>query len=315
MSDLQVAEAAETRSVYRPKHNKFQRFIKDHGWSYAFVLPSMLAFTIFTLVPVVWALIISFQQGDIVSSTEWVGFRNYMRAFTTGSGVFTRAIENTLYYTIITVCANIFIALILSALIQGRHKHVKTFFLAAFYLPAVTSSVIVAIVWKFIYNSEYGFLNYLLSLFHIAPMRWLSDPALVLNSITLSTILTVPATGVVLFNAAMGSIPPEYYEAAQLDGAGPVMRWWHITLPLIKSTTLYVVVLYTIASFQVFEKVFILVPSGVGNNTQFILTQIYQNAFQQFQYGIASAQAFILFLMIAAVTIVQFRFLRSDVEY
>lgn len=312
MSDVQLAEA-KTRPASRP--NPMKRFFKEHGWSYAFVLPSMLCFALFTLFPVAWALIISFQQGDIVSDNQWVGFKNYLRAFTTDSGVFVKAIQNTLYYTILTVVANILIALALAALIQGRHKHVKTFFLAAFYLPAVTSSVIIAVVWKFIYNSEYGFLNYLLSLLHIAPMRWLSDPNLVLNSITLSTILTIPATGIVLFNAAMGSIPPEYYEAAQLDGAGPIMCWWHITLPLIKSTTLYVVVLYTIASFQVFEKVFILVPSGVGNSTQVIVTQIYQNAFQQFRYGIASAQAFILFLMIAAVTVVQFRFFKSDVEY
>jgi multiple sugar transport system permease protein len=214
------------------------------------------------------------------------------------------------------VVANIFIALVLAALIQGRNKYAKTVFLAAFYLPAVTSAVIIAITWKWIYNSEYGFLNYLLGvLFHIQPIRWLSDPNIVLNSIVLSTILTVPATGVVLFNAAMGSIPPDYYEAARLDGAGPIQCWWHVTLPLIRSTTLYLVVLYTIASFEVFEKVFIMVPSGVGNSTQVIVTQIYENGFQQFRYGIASAQAFILFLMIAVVAVVQFRLLKSDVEY
>jgi len=275
----------------------------------------MCIFAIFILFPVLWALVISFQQNDIVSTGAWVGFKNYINAFTTEDGVFVRAIGNTLYYTVLTVAANIFIALILAGLIQGRRKVAKTFFLAAFYLPAVTSAVIVAITWKWIYNTEYGLLNYLLSLVHVAPIRWLSDPNIVLNSITLSTILTVPATGVVLFNAAMSSVPTEYYEAARLDGAGPFQRWWYITLPLIKSTTLYVVVFYTIASFQVFDKVFIMVPSGVGNSAQVIVNQIYENGFQQFRYGVASSQAFILFLMIAAVAIVQFRFLRSDVEY
>jgi multiple sugar transport system permease protein len=313
MSEIPITGTTITRSTRKPGH--IQSFFKHYGWSYAFILPSLLTFLIFTLIPVIWAFIISFQQGDIVSSTRWVGFKNYLEAFTTDSGVFVTAIGNTLYYTILTVTANVFIALIIAALIQRYHAALKTFFLAAFYLPAVTSAVIIAIVWKFIYNSEYGFLNYLLSLFHIAPVRWLSDPNLVLNSITLSTILTIPATGVVLFNAAMGSVPTEFYEAAKIDGAGPIRRWWHVTLPLIKSTTLYVVILYTIASFQVFEKVFILVPSGVGNSTQVIVSQIYSNAFQQFRYGIASAQAFILFLMIAAVALVQFRFFKSDVEY
>jgi multiple sugar transport system permease protein len=151
--------------------------------------------------------------------------------------------------------------------------------------------------------------------FHLGPVRWLSDPDIVLNSITLSTVLTVPATGVVLMNAAMGSVPTEFYEAAMLDGAGPLRRWWSLTLPLVKSTLLYIVVLYTIASFEVFEKVFIMVPAGVGDSTQVIVTQIYQNGFQQFRYGLASAQAFILFLMIAAIAVFQFLFLRSDVEY
>ena len=146
-------------------------------------------------------------------------------------------------------------------------------------------------------------------------MRWLSDPNLALSSVTLSAVLTMPATAVVLFSAAMGSVPREYYEAAELDGAGPVQRWWHITLPLIKSTTLYLTVLYTIASFEVFERIYVMAPSGVGNSTQTIVMQIYQNAFHQFKFGVASAQAFVLFVMVASLAVVQFRSLRSDVEY
>lgn len=296
---------------------KISQFIKKHGWSYAFVLPSMLAFTIFILIPVIWALLISFQDYNysLIWNGKWAGLSNYIEAFTTDQGVFAQAIKNTLYYSVITVTANIFVALILASLIQTRKKYARTFFLAAFYLPAVTSVVIIAITWRWIYNSEFGLFNYLLSLTHIPPVRWLSDPNVVLNSITLSTVLTIPATGVVLFNAAMSTIPTEFYEAAEIDGAGPIRRWWTITLPLIKPTTLYLIVLYTIASFEVFEKVFIMVPSGVADSAQVIVTQIYENGFQQFRYGVASAQSFILFLMIASVAFVQFRFFRSDVEY
>lgn len=270
MSDISL-QRAEKRTPSRPS-GAFMRSLKRHGWSYFFILPSMITFAIFTLFPILWALVISFQDSDIVTTGKWVGLKNYVSAFTTEGGIFLKSIENTLYYTVITVIANILIALILAGLIQKRGKIAKTFFLAAFYLPAVSSSVIVAITWKWIFNSEYGLLNYLLSLVHIAPIRWLSDPNVVLNSITLSTILTIPATGVVLFNAAMASIPPEFYEAAQIDGAGPIQRWWYITLPLIKSTTLYLVVLYTIASFQVFEKFFVMVQSGVGTSTQVMVT-------------------------------------------
>jgi multiple sugar transport system permease protein len=241
---------------------------------------------------------------------------NYHAAFTTQSGVFVRAIRNTIYYTIVTVTANILIALILASMIQNLSRWAQTFFRAAFYLPAVTSVVIIAITWRWLLNSnQYGFFNYLRGMVGLAPVRWLADPSIALESIMLSTILTVPATGVVLFSAAMSSIPREFYEAAELDGAGPIRQWWHVTVPLIKPTSLYLVVLYTIASFEVFEKILLMTPSGVGNATQTIVFQIYQNGFVQFRYGVAAAQAFILFLMIASVAAVQFRVFRSDVEY
>ncbi len=294
---------------------RIKRFVRVHGWSYLFILPSMATFAIFVLLPVLAALKISFQAYSYTPSDTWVGLANYVSALTYGNGVFLQSLAHTLFYTVCTVTTNIIVALILASLIQGRSKFAQTFFRAAYYLPAVTSVVIIAITWRWIYNTEWGFFNYLLSLVHLEPVGWLSNPDLALSSITLSTMLTIPATGVVLFSAAIGGIPKEYYEAAQLDGAGPIRCWWNITLPLVKPTTLYLVVLYTIASFQVFEKVFLMTPSGVGDGTQVIVTQIYENAFQNFQYGVASAQAFILFLMIAAVSVVQFRFLRSDVEY
>ena len=125
----------------------------------------------------------------------------------------------------------------------------------------------------------------------------------------------MPATAIVLFSAAIGSIPQELYEATDLDGATPIQKWWYITVPLLKSTTLYLTVLYTIASFEVFERIYVMVPSGVGNSTQTIVTQIYNNGFKEFDFGVAAAQAFVLFIMIAIVAAFQFRFLRSDVEY
>ena len=128
-------------------------------------------------------------------------------------------------------------------------------------------------------------------------------------------MLTIPATAIILYSAAMASIPRDLYEAAEMDGASPLRKWWNVTLPLIQPTTLFLVVLYTISSFEVFDLIYVLVPSGVGNSTQVVVTQIYQNGFVQFRYGIAAAQAFVLFLMVAAVALVQFRLLRSDVQY
>lgn len=294
-----------------------RRFIRRHGWSYLFIAPSLITFAVFTLVPVGWAVVISFQKYSLVRGGQWMDpfYKNFVTAFTQFNGVFVNAIGNTLLYTAVTVTSNILIGLILASLIQPLSHRLRTFFRAAYYLPAVTSALIIGLTWAYIFNAQWGFANYVLRLLGLEPVRWLSDPNIALGSVTLSAVLTIPATAVVLFSAAMGSIPTEYYEAAELDGAGPVRRWWHITVPLIKSTTLYLVVIYTIASFEVFERIYIMVPSGVGNSTQTIVTQIYNNGFKDLNFGVASAQALVLFVMIAAVAAIQFRALRSDVEY
>ena len=299
------------------RESAVRRFIRKHGWSYAFVFPSLLTFAVFVLAPVVWAFVISFQRYSLARGGRWVTpfYRNYVTGFTQFNGLFLRAIQNTLIYTLFTVASSILLGLVLASLIQPLSHRLRTFFRAAYYLPAVTSAIVIGMTWSYIFNAQWGFANYLLRLVGLQPVRWLSDPDVALTSVTLSAVLTMPATAIVLFSAAMGSISPEYYEAAELDGAGPIRKWWSITIPLIQSTTLYLVVLYTIASFEVFERIYIMVPSGVGNSTQTIVTQIYNNGFKELNYGVASAQAFVLFLMVAVVAIVQFRLLRSDVEY
>lgn len=312
MADL----ALEKGVAQQPAVGKrVRRFFARYGWGYAFIIPTLLTFVVFTLIPVVWAFIISFQEYRLAGFVRWVGLDNYREAFTTQSGVFVLAIRNTLFYTVFAVSTNILVGLVLASLMQPLNKWAQTFFRAAYYLPSVVSAVIIAVIWRYFYNAQWGLLNYLLGLVGLGPVRWLADPAIAMQSVTLARILTVPATAVVLFSAAMGSIPKDLYEAAELDGAGAIRKWWNITVPLIKSTTLFLVVLYTIASFEVFDFIIVLVPSGVGNATQVMVTQIYQSGFVQFRYGVAAAQAFILFLMIAAVAAVQFRLLRSNVEY
>lgn len=292
-------------------------FFKKYGWAYLFILPSLITFALFTFIPVAWSLIISFQDYSIARGGTWVTpfYQNYQTAFTMLNGIFLTAIRNTVFYTAFTVTSNILFGLILASLIQPLGNRMRTFFRAAYYLPAVTSALIIGLTWAYMYNAQWGFATYLTRALGLPPIRFLSDPDIALPAITLSAILTLPATAIVLYSAAMGSIPKEYYEAAELDGANPIQRWWGITVPLLKSTTLYLVVLYTIASFEVFERIYIMVPSGVGNSTQTIVTQIYANGFKEFEFGIASAQAFVLFAIIAILAIFQFRVFRSDVEY
>lgn len=317
MTTVDKVEAAASAGRERGALAGLRRFGRKHGWSYLFILPSLITFALFTLIPVLWSFIISFQDFSLARGGTWMDpwFDNYVTAFTRQRRVFLIAIQNTLIYSFFTVTAAILFGLVLASLIQPLANRMKTFFRAAYYLPAVTSALIIGMTWRYIFNAQWGFANWVLRGLGMEPIRWLSDPSIALGSVTLSAVLTMPATAVVLFSAAMGSIPPDYYEAAELDGAGPIRRWWSITVPLIKSTTLYLVVLYTIASFEVFDRVYAMVPSGVGNSTQTIVTQIYTNGFKELDFGVASAQAFILFLMIAVVAVAQFRALRSDVEY
>jgi multiple sugar transport system permease protein len=198
----------------------------------------------------------------------------------------------------------------------------RTFFRAAYYLPAVTSAVFIALVWKWMLNANpWGVFNYLIGLVGGEPLGWVSDPSpflgssVALWSVILSSVLTIPAVGVVLYSAALANIPPELYEAAESEGAGTWQKFRYITVPLLKPVTLYVAIIYTIAAFEVFERVYVMTGGGPGYATHTIVYLIWRTAFRFTEYGAASAQAFLLFVVIATISVIQFRALRGEVEY
>jgi multiple sugar transport system permease protein len=288
------------------------RFWHRHKWSYFFIAPSMLLFFLFIGYPVLRAVVLAFQRVTLRSS-EWVGLKNFVDVFS--SQLFLGAMWHTLVYAVAVVAAWILSSLAIAALLQPFNNKVQSLFRGAFYLPYVTSIIVISLVWIYIFQPDYGFLNWLLGLFGIPRVLWLQDPDIALWSLILSTILIVPGTGVVLYSASIGSIPRELYEAAEVEGANAVQKWWRITVPLLKPTTLYLMVIYTIAGFQVFERVYIMTGGGPINRTTTIVQLIYMTAFSDFNFGRASAQALVLFAIIAAFSFVQFRFLSTDVEY
>jgi multiple sugar transport system permease protein len=283
-----------------------------YKWSYFFIMPSMLLFFVFIVYPVIQAFLFAFQKVDLRGST-WVGLKNFQDIF--ASQLFRDTMGHTFIYAIFVVAAWITSSLIVAALIQPLSNRVQSLFRAAFYLPNVVSIVIISLVWIWIFDPQFGFFNYLLSLIHLGPVLWLQNPDIALWSIVLSTIFIVPGSGVVLYSAAIGSIPRELYEAADVEGANPVQKWLHITIPLLRPTTLYLMVIYTIAGFQIFERVYIMTAGGPINSTTTIVQLIFQTAFSDFNYGRASAEALILFAIIATFSIFQFKFLSTDVEY
>lgn len=283
-----------------------------HKWSYFFILPSMVLFFVFIGYPVLQALVFAFQKVDL-RGASWVGLKNFQDLG--ASKLFWETMRHTLVYAVCVVAAWITSSLIVAALIQPLSNRIQSLFRAAFYLPNVISIVIISFVWIWIFEPDYGFFNFLLGLVGIPRVLWLQDPDLALWSIVLSTILIVPGTGVVLYSAAIGAIPHDLYEAAEVEGANAVQKWFSITIPLLKPTTLYLMVIYTIAGFQIFERVYIMTGGGPINSTTTIVQLIFQTAFSDFNFGRASAEALILFAIIATFSFIQFRFLSSDVEY
>jgi multiple sugar transport system permease protein len=288
--------------------------LRRHGWSYLFVLPTFSLFVVFTLLPVVQAFALSLQSARIASS-EWIGLQNFVTL--AEDPVFRQALGNTVLYSLVVVAAQLTLALIVASLIQPLGQKSQTFYRALFYLPLVNSAILVAMVWRWIFNANpYGLANTVLGALGFEPLLWIGSSDQALAAVILSAVLTIPGGGVVLYSAAMSALPRELYEAAEVEGAGPFTKWWYITIPLLKPTTLYLLVIYTILAFQVFERVYVMTNGGGPNNATITIVQlVYSTAFQFGRYGLASAMAVVLFIMAVAVAVVQFRSLRSDVEY
>jgi multiple sugar transport system permease protein len=287
---------------------------RRHAWSYIFIAPTLAFFVLFTVIPVLQAFTLSLQNATIVGGT-WVGLDNFIQL--ARDPIFLKAVANTILYTLIVVAAQIGLALLIAGLLQPLPSKGQMFYRALFYLPLVNSAILVAMVWRWIFNpNPFGLANAVLNVFGVAPHPWIGSSDEAMAAVILSTVLIIPGGGVVLYSAAIGGIPKELYEAADVEGASWYARWRHITIPLLRPTTLYLVVVYTILAFQIFERVYIMTNGGGPNNATITIVQlIYSTAFQFGRYGLASAQAVVLFVMAVIVAIVQFRWLQTDVEY
>ncbi|HKM42713.1 MAG TPA: sugar ABC transporter permease [Limnochordia bacterium] len=281
-------------------------------WAYFFILPNLLLYAVFFLVPVAWSMVLSFLDYQWWG-IEFVGFSNYSKVF--ADPIFWKALVNTAYYTLGVVPLWLGKALIISALIFPFRKPLQTFFKAAFYLPHVTSAVILSMIWLWIYNPPFGLLNYVLGFFGVDPVAWLGNTLTAMPSLILMQVVMGGGSSIVLISAAMNGIPSYLYEAAELDGARPLQLFLRVTLPLLKPTLLYLVVTGTINSFQVFTNIYLMTRGGPQFSTTTIVYMIYDTAFKQFQFGPASAMAMVLFVITAVFALVQFRWLGQEVEY
>ncbi len=290
-----------------------RQFIQDYGWSYIFIALPILIFLTFTLYPLLRALVMSFQTYHVMGS-EWVGFKNYAYVF--HRELFSKALINTLLYTLGTVPINIIISLGLALAIFQLGKKSQTFFKASFYLPAVASGVTISLVWLFIYDPmPEGLMNQFIHLFGFANVNWLGKVDTALLSLMFLTFLGGHGSGLILYLASLGGIPKTIYEAADIDAASTWSKFRNITWPLLKPTTLYMLVINVIGSFQVFMSAYLMTSGGPDHATTTIAYLIYQDAFEYFEFGVAAAESFILALIIVAISVLQFKYMGSDVEY
>lgn len=290
-----------------------RRFLRDYGWAYVFILPPVLLFLVFTLYPVVSAFLMSFQKYTVLNST-WIGLDNYNTMVR--DDVFWKSMKNTVIFTAGTVPVNIIITFGLAYLIFQMKRSWQTFFKAVLYLPGVASGVTISLVWLAIFDpSPNGIFNMLLGLFGIEPIIWLGKSNTALFTLMLVTYFSSHGAGIILYMAAMGGIPKSLYEAADIDHASGWSKFRNITWPLLKPTTLYLLVTGVITSFQVFISVYLMTQGGPNFATTTIAYLVYQTAFVFYDFGLASAQSFVLAAVIIVVSIVQFKFFSSDVEY
>ena len=291
---------------------RLKKRTKDMIAGYSFILPTFIGVMTFSIIPIILSFILSFTAWNFAGTPHFVGLKNYMGVFQ--DELFWKAFLNTIYYTVLTVPGTLIVALIL-ALAINRIDRVKSFFRSVFYLPVITNSVAVSMVWIWIYEEKFGVLNALLGVFGIKGPAWLIQENLVLPSIAIMSIWWGAGYQMLLFLAGLQSISRTYYEAADIDGASAFTKLFRITIPLLSPTIFFAGITAIISSFQVFDQAFVMTDGGPDYASHTLVLHIYRKAFQFMEVGAANSVASILFIMILIITIVQMVFQKKWVFY
>lgn len=283
------------------KHNKL---INPKTAPYYFLAPSVVLLVIFTLYPVISSFILSFQGMSGVDK-YFVGFDNYIRLFK--DPIFYKSLVNTFQILIVQVPIMLSLAILIAVGLNSSLIKFHGFFRVAYFLPAITALVAASIIFMVILDSNYGVANYLLSLVGIDPIDWLNDPFWA--KVSIIVVMTWRWTGynMVIFLAGLQTIPKDLYEAASIDGAGKVKQFFFITIPQLKPVFIFTVVMSTIGTLQLFDEAYILTTGGPNNATMTITLYLYETGFKYFEFGYASALAYVLVVIIAIISWVQLK--------
>ncbi len=286
--------------------------LREWTTAYLFLVPMLVFFIGFVVYPMLKGIYISFFDYSL-RNFKFVGLDNYISLI--NDKIFIKSLLNTLILVVGNVPVVILISLFVSANIYKKSSVVRSLFRGIFYLPTVCSVVSITVVWGWIYHPNFGILNYITSLFGFQPIGWLGDPKYALGCMVAVLVTLSVGQPIILYVAALGNVPESYLEAAEIDGAKPWQVFRHITWPLLMPTTLYIIIITTINSFQCFSIIQLLTAGGPSYATSTVMYMVYERAFTLNKYGLSSAMGVVLAIVIMIISIIQFKFFGDEVDY
>jgi multiple sugar transport system permease protein len=275
---------------------------------YMFIAPNLVLFTTFSFLPLLYAAFISFHDWGLISEPDFIGLRNYTRLL--HDGLFWKSLAHTLTYAAGTVPTSMALGLAL-AIALNRRLRGRIVLRSLYFLPIVVSAVAAGTIAAWLFNDNYGVINAILVRIGIGRIAWLSTPQWALPSLVIATLWLRAGFCMVVYMAALQSIPTAYYEAARIDGAGAWQQFRHVTLPLLKPATFLLLILSVIYSFHVFDLIYVMTGGGPGFSTTMLVQYVYRAAFVTSEFGYASAMGLVLYVMILIFTVLQWRFSRQ----
>ena len=304
-----AAAPAPTTSAAVPRRGRFG-LREEWVTGYLAVFPTAAFFLVFVVFPVAYSLWLSTQNWDGMSpDRRFIGLRNYERML--DQPLFWRSMAQTGVFIVGLVPARMALALGLALLLNQKIRGLAVY-RTLYFMPVVTSTIAVSIVWIWIFDPTWGIANWILELLRLPTSQWLSDPNTALPSLIVMTIWKTVGFEMVIYLAGLQGIPTSLYEAAAIDGAGRWRQFWHITLPLLMPTTFFILVTAIINAAQIFDQVFVMTQGGPLRSTYVIIYYLYEEAFRFFRMGYAAAIAWIVFAIVLVLTLLQWRFLRRD---
>ena len=302
----------EGKSTTKKKISKST--LNEWMWAYIMILPTFIGLMVLNIIPAIQTLILSFQKSGSFGKSTWTGLDNYKKLFQDPNVL--QATYNTFKYAIMVVPATAIISLIVAVLLNKKMKGVSVY-RTIYFLPMVAAPAAIAMVWRWLYNSEYGLINYTLSLVGIKGPNWIADPNVALISIVIIGIWSTIGYNMILLLAGLQEIPRDYYEAADIDGASPIRQFFNITIPLVSPTMFFVVVTSIMSAFQVFDVIFMLIDQGnpAIEKTQSLVYLFYKHSFILNDKGYGAAIIMLLLAIIMVVTVIQVKLQKKWVNY